>query len=519
MNPAQIQSRLQEQQALGPERASGYCGKPDMLFPGPEEDVGAPPSLQTGKSEALSGPGPGQGDDRSDETKFCPEGLPIEGQVAAVESMRYQTYGEYNRGAMGVIYKGFDTHLGREVALKFLHKEHRNNQGLRDQFIHEARITARLQHPGVVPVYELHQSSGNDLFFTMKFVDGRTLKELLAARSYHFHDLPRFMNVFEKVCQTMAYAHSLGVIHRDLKPANVMVGKFGVVRVMDWGLAKILDGQHAGEPIPETGENGGRGRMRGLVSDPNDDGEAASGLVLGKVMGTLAYMAPEQANGEIDHLDKRVDVFGLGAILCEILTGRPPYIGRDPEELYRKAVRADLGDAVSRLDSCLADTQLVSLAKYCLKADPGERPQDGRAVAKTVTAQLEADLNRSALDLARFFELSPDMFCLASLDGYFQRVNENFTRVLGFSKAELVSRPFLDFVHPDDLPQTLLQMGKLSHGLPVVRFKNRYRDVDGNYRWFEWTAKSIPEEGVIFAIARTDEIDFGSCPVGLQDKG
>jgi PAS domain S-box-containing protein len=104
------------------------------------------------------------------------------------------------------------------------------------------------------------------------------------------------------------------------------------------------------------------------------------------------------------------------------------------------------------------------------------------------------------------------MFCLASLDGYFQRVNENFTRVLGFSKAELVARPFLDFVHPEDLPQTLAQIEKLAQGLPVVRFRNRYRDVGGRYRWFEWTAKSIPEENVIFAIARTDDPDSHPWP-------
>jgi serine/threonine-protein kinase len=310
----------------------------------------------------------------------------------------------------------------------------------------------------------------------------------------------------------MAYAHASGVIHRDLKPANVMVGRFGVVRVMDWGLAKVIEDHHEAPPSLEAGQNGGRGLLRPTLADLNGAGEAESIGSRGRVMGTLAYMSPEQARGEIEHLDKRADVFGLGAMLCEILTGRPPYAGKDAEALYHKAAAADLGEALSRLDSCLADPQLVRLAKHCLRADPEERPGEAGAVAKAVTAQIESDLKRSALDLSRFFELSPDMFCLASLDGYFQRVNENFTRVLGFSKAELVARPFLDFVHPEDLSRTLAQIEKLAQGLPVVRFRNRYRDVGGHYRWFEWTAKSIPEENVIFAIARTDDPDAPPWP-------
>ncbi len=408
---------------------------------------------------------------------------------------------------MGVIYRGFDSHLGREVALKLLHPEFSNNPEFRDLFMHEARIMSRLQHPGVVPIYELHQGAGNELFFTMEFVDGSTLKELLARRAYHFHDLPCYLNIFEKVCQTMAYAHSQGVIHRDLKPANLMVGKFGVVRVMDWGLAKVLEDPSGNDGLPETGGRRAHTALHECLPDPADEGRPEACGACGRVMGTLAYMAPEQARGDLEHLDKRTDVFGLGAILCEILTGRPPYPGRNCQELFRMAVGAELQEVTERLDRCLADPPLVTLAKDCLHADPDKRPGDAGGVANALTAEMECGLKRSALDLARFFELSSDIFCLASLDGFFQRVNENFTRVLGFSKAELVSRPFVDFVHPDDTPQTLEQVEKLSLGLPVVRFRNRYRDVAGHYRWFEWTAKSIPEEKVIFAIARPVDPD------------
>jgi serine/threonine-protein kinase len=154
------------------------------------------------------------------------------------------------------------------------------------------------------------------------------------------------------------------------------------------------------------------------------------------------------------------------------------------------------------LDACGADRDLITLAKGCLASDPNDRPGDAGKLADAVTGHLESVLRRAERDLVRFFELSLDLFCIAGLDGYFHRVNSNFSRVLGYTEEELVSRPFLDFVHPDDREGTLEAMAKLRQGLPVIQFCNRYRDVRGQYRWFEWTGKAIPEEGVIFAVAR-----------------
>jgi serine/threonine-protein kinase len=155
----------------------------------------------------------------------------------------------------------------------------------------------------VVPVYELGRFPDDRPFFTMKLVKGQTLAELLSRRSTPGDDLPRFLSVFEQVCQTVAYAHAHGVIHRDLKPANVMVGSFGEVQVMDWGLAKVL----VREAVPEEGPTA----IRTARADSGSDGSWA-----GTVLGTLAYMPPEQAKGEVESLDERADVFGLGAILC-----------------------------------------------------------------------------------------------------------------------------------------------------------------------------------------------------------
>ena len=148
--------------------------------------------------------------------------------------------GEVARGGMGAILKGRDTDLGRDLAVKVLLEKHRDNPGLIRRFIEEAQIGGQLQHPGIVPVYELGCFDDRRPFFTMKLVKGHTLAALLEARRDRAHDRPRFLAIFEAICQTMAYAHARGVIHRDLKPHNVMVGSFGEVQVMDWGLAKVM---------------------------------------------------------------------------------------------------------------------------------------------------------------------------------------------------------------------------------------------------------------------------------------
>jgi eukaryotic-like serine/threonine-protein kinase len=404
----------------------------------------------------------------------------------------YRLGREIGRGGMGTVLEGRDTRLGREVAVKVLLETHAANTRLLEQFSEEVRILGQLQHPGIVPVYEAGQLPDRRPYFTMRLVKGHTLARLLAGRT-GLEGRPHFLKVFEQVCQAMAYAHSKGVIHRDLKPQNVMVGDFGEVQVMDWGLARALakgrDAQ-AGEGLPAT------------ACGCQDACDSRPGTTKGGVMGTPAYMSPEQAHGEVGRLDERTDVFGLGGILCEVLTGKPPYPGPDRQAVLARARRGDLGDTLTRLDACGADRDLVTLAKSCLAADPNDRPGDAGKLADAVTGHLESVLRRAERDLVRFFELSLDLFCIAGLDGYFRRVNCNFSRVLGHPSEELISRPFLDFVHPDDREGTLGEMAKLALGLPVTRFCNRYRDVEGQYRWFEWTAKAIPEEGVIFAVAR-----------------
>jgi eukaryotic-like serine/threonine-protein kinase len=299
------------------------------------------------------------------------------------EAGRYHLLGEIARGGMGVVLQGRDEDLGRDLAVKVLLEKHRDNAELVRRFIEEAQIGGQLQHPGIVPVYELGQLPDRRLYIAMKLVKGRTLAALLEARRDPMEDRARLLHVFEQVCQTMAYAHSCGVIHRDLKPSNVMVGSFGEVQVMDWGLAKVLcQGGVADDekPLRECVLPASIRTMR----TGSEAGESRAGSVLG----TPAYMAPEQARGSLDTVDERADVFGLGAILCELLTGQPVYLGATGSELYRMAERADLADAFSRLEKCGADPDVVALARWCLAAAPRDRPRDAGAVVANLSGYL-----------------------------------------------------------------------------------------------------------------------------------
>jgi serine/threonine-protein kinase len=306
-----------------------------------------------------------------------------------VQTGRYEFYGEIGRGGIGAVLQARDRDLGRDLAVKVLLETHQGDAAMVQRFCEEAQIGSQLQHPGVAPVYELGQLPDRRPYFTMKLVKGQTLATLLEARADPTQDQPRFLAVFEQVCQTLAYAHTRGVIHRDLKPHNIMVGAFGEVQVMDWGLGKVLardreaDGHRAAQvAVPD-------GAVRTVRTEtPGAESQA------GCVMGTPAYMAPEQARGEVEHLDERCDVFGLGAILYEILTGKPPHGPGTPQD--------DLTDALARLDRCSADEELVRLVKKCLAVQPRERPPNGGVVAQEMAAYLASVQQRlRAAELAR----------------------------------------------------------------------------------------------------------------------
>jgi tetratricopeptide (TPR) repeat protein len=287
---------------------------------------------------------------------------------------RYEIEEKIGGGGMGEVWRAHDPDLKRPLAVKFLKQEHHGNLPMARRFREEAQLTGQLQHPGIPPVHEVGTLPDGRPFFAMKLIKGRTLAELLKDRPSPQQELPRFLSIFEQVCQTLAYAHSKGVIHRDLKPSNIMVGAFGEVQVMDWGLAKPL-------------------ASRGLTA-PEDDAETSAIATArtvtsqelsqdGDVLGTPAYMAPEQARGKIEALDERSDVFGLGAILCVVMTGAPPYRGTSGE-VRARAARGDLTEAQERLAACGADVELLRLAWVCLAPEREARPRDAGVVAQAV---------------------------------------------------------------------------------------------------------------------------------------
>jgi serine/threonine-protein kinase len=297
--------------------------------------------------------------------------------------VRVQLLGEIGRGGMGVVLKGRDPDLGRDLAVKVLLEAHKEKPDLVRRFVEEAQIGGQLQHPGVVPVYELGTFGDRRPYFTMKLVKGQTLAELLADWESLADDLPRLLGIFEQVCQTMAYAHARDVIHRDLKPSNVMVGSFGEVQVMDWGLAKVLP---RGGVVADA--EAGKVEVHETVIATARSGDRSNLSQTGSVMGTPAYMAPEQARGELDRTDERADVFALGSILCEILTGQPAFVGRSSGEIHRKAALGDLADARNRLEGSGVDAELVALARDCVAAEPEDRPREAGAVAARIRAYL-----------------------------------------------------------------------------------------------------------------------------------
>jgi len=289
-------------------------------------------------------------------------------------SGRYELLEEIARGGMGAVIRCRDHHLHRDVVIKVMHDRLQDRPDSARRFLEEARITGQLQHPGIVPIHEQGTLPDGRPFFAMKLVRGETLAHLLKARPDPTHDRQRFLVIFAQICQAVAFAHSRGVIHRDLKPLNVMVGAFGEVQVMDWGLAKVV----SAPSVEAAGEV--------EVAHP----EGAGGTQAGAVMGTLAYMPPEQARGEVDRVDRRSDVFGLGAILCEILTGERVYTGNTPVALRAQAGGGRLEEAYARLEVCGADADLIGLATRCLAAEQDERPQDADAVARAVATYLAA---------------------------------------------------------------------------------------------------------------------------------
>jgi serine/threonine protein kinase len=230
---------------------------------------------------------------------------------------RYRLLGQIARGGMGVVYAAEDETLERRVALKVLEVPGSESE-LANRLLREARVLALLEHPGIVPVHDVGTLADGRVFYTMKFVEGQRLDQYIASVS----SVPDRLRVFLRICEAVAFAHARNVLHRDLKPANVMVGPFGEVLVMDWGLAKILAGA-AQSPAPTRDADLTLFHSTAQSAAEDESTEISKVTGHGTVMGTPGYMSPEQARGDIDSLDSRSDIFSLGALLRFLLNGNP----------------------------------------------------------------------------------------------------------------------------------------------------------------------------------------------------
>jgi serine/threonine protein kinase/ABC-type nitrate/sulfonate/bicarbonate transport system substrate-binding protein len=346
----------------------------------------------------------------------------LEGRIAEEappELPGFETVARIASGGMGIVWRVHDLQFERTLAIKVMKRRASRQPELVHRFYQEARLCAQLVHPFIVPIHAMGRLPDGRPYYTMKLVEGETLAERLERRQSPDQDRMELLQIFGCICQAMALAHRHAILHRDLKPQNVMLGKHGEVQLMDWGLAKLIgERERAWEDTVEAAAD--TTRAHGAASDSPDT--AACGLAAtamppaaatqdGDVLGTLAYMPPEQARGQIDEVDRRSDVFGLGAILCEILTGAAPYTGRDIWSVRSEATEGRLDGALARLHGCGADSELIDLAERCLAPNTADRPADAGVVAAAVAVHLDAvqersrraEWERSAGLVARFF--------------------------------------------------------------------------------------------------------------------
>ncbi|MFO0878302.1 MAG: serine/threonine-protein kinase [Gemmataceae bacterium] len=293
----------------------------------------------------------------------------------------HEVTAELARGGMGCVYAGRELALDREVAIKTLLPG-----ASPERFLTEARITARLPHPGIPPVYRLGTLPSGAPFLTMKLIRGRTLAALLRERPTLDHDRPRFLQIFEQIAQAVGFAHAQGILHRDLKPLNIMVGAFGEVQVMDWGLAREHETPPpapSANPQQQPGEYIPPDESADTVIRPQPSGDSPH-TVAGTILGTPGYLAPEQARGE--PVDARADVFALGSLLVTILTGQPAVVGTSLTQIITATAAGNFTAALQRLSTCGAEPDLLDLARACLAPLPHDRPDDANVVAARMTA-------------------------------------------------------------------------------------------------------------------------------------
>ncbi len=403
----------------------------------------------------------------------------------------------HSSGGIGEVWLAYDGLLRREVALKRLKPEQGEAPRNRARFSREARITGQLDHPGIVPVYDYSPGEdGSQHFYTMRFVRGQTLRGLV--KEFHRERTEsgaplvnaKFLQLlrnFISVCETIAFAHSRRIIHRDLKGDNIIVGDYGEVIVLDWGLAKSLDDDESDLPP---------GSMPGSMSDEG------TGTRHGDQLGTPAYMAPEQALGLNTEVGPHSDVHGLAAILYEILTGDPPYLREDVDTM----IAAVIGDAPTPPCESVAEVP-AELAAVCLQGlekTPAARPAGARALGLEVQRWIDtlAQRKQAEQERERFFRLSVDLLAIVDARGRLVQSNPSWSDVLGLDEAAREQTTFaglLDAEHREAAAEAFaLALG----GNGAAAFDARMHHSDGSIRWLNWSVRSFGDASSLYLVGR-----------------
>ncbi len=296
----------------------------------------------------------------------------VQGHVPIEEKVQftigpYQVLGNIGKGGMGEVFLAYDTVCGRRIALKRIRSDLLEHQQLFHRFLKEARITSQLSHPSIIPIYAIHEET-QTIYYTMPYVEGETLKEILrrtrqqekrGEKLDHIGgSIPALVRILISICQAIAYSHSKGVLHRDLKPENIIVGKYGEVLILDWGLAKLI---HQPEPAKE------------MMNQPPSGPAKPDFTLFGKVVGTVAYMAPERAIGNPANL--QTDIYAIGVILYQMLTLRLPFHRASISE-FRKTMHTEkLIDPAEIAPYREVPKMLVRICQQALASDPKERYQ------------------------------------------------------------------------------------------------------------------------------------------------
>lgn len=409
----------------------------------------------------------------------------------------------HSTGGIGHVWLAHDRVLDREIALKELKVDHRQSEDKRKRFFREAQITAQLTHPGTVPVYD-YVEDGERSYYTMKFVQGRTLSE--AINEYHnwrreneqsgiTSRLVQLLNQFVSVCNTVAFAHSKHVIHRDLKSENIVVGDFGEVVVLDWGLAKRLEDKELAAkttlPFSATID---------MAAEPGED--KALRTMQGDKLGTPAYMSPEQARGDVNLIDERTDIYGLATILYEILVGEPPFLGKSIVAVLESVIHDKPKPPGDLIDGIPRELEQICLRGLSKKQDDRQHSASQFGVEIQNWLALRAERKRTEQERERFFNLSLDLLAILDNRGHLAQTNPAWESILGWTSRELEKKPVWELIDEEDHTLALKNHQRILAGESLTEIEYRCRCKDGSRRWILWNAKLIPGEPFIYLVGR-----------------